>query len=84
MAAKVSGSEPRPSPATVNDVCRASCQFFTGEVCQVEHSEISLAPLPIQVNLVASYFTRAVPIRGSTASPRPKVLITVPSLAATL
>jgi hypothetical protein len=57
---------------------------LTGDVCQVAHSEISLEPLPSQVNLVASNCTRAVPINGSSGRPRPKVPNTVPSFAATL
>src|SRR5258705_13251549 len=84
ISAYESGSEPAPSPPAVNGVLSMSAQVLTGDVCQVAQKLISLAPLPSQVNLVASNCTLAVPINGSMGRPRPNVPNTVPSLAETL
>ena len=61
-----------------------SFQVFTGEVCQVTKTLVSLVPLPSQVSLVESNATLAPPISGSIAMPRLKMPIVVPSFGATL
>src|SRR6266404_1276119 len=71
---------PSTSPPAVNGVLSMSAQVFTGDVCQVAQKLISLAPLPSQVNRMASNCTLAVPINGSIGRPRPNVPNTVPSL----
>jgi hypothetical protein len=80
----MSGSEPEPSPPTVNDFVTMSSQVFTGEVCQATNTLVSLVPLPSQVNFVASNCTLVPPIKGSIAMPRLKVPMVRPSFGATL
>ena len=82
--AKMSGSEPEPSPPTVNGIFSASAQVFTADSCQVTQVETSLVPLPSQVNFCASNDVWLVPISGSIAMPRENMPITLPSLGAAL
>ena len=82
--ANMSGSEPEPSPPTVNGVASMSLQRFTGDVCQVAHRLTWSLPEPSQVNLRASYCDWLAPIRGSIAMPRPIMPIVRPSLEAVL
>ena len=80
----MSGSEPEPSPPTVNGLLTMSSQVFTGEACQVTNTLVSLVPLPSQVNFVESNCTLAPPISGSIAMPRLNVPRVAPSFGATV
>jgi hypothetical protein len=84
MTEKMSGSEPEPSPATVNGVARASLQVFTFDACQVAQTLTSLVPLPIQANLRASKLAPPAPISGSIAMPRANTPSVAPSFGAAL
>ena len=80
----MSGSEPEPSPPTVKGLVMMSFQVFTGAVCQMTKTLVSLVPLPSQVSLVESNATLAPPISGSIAMPRLKMPMVEPSFGATL
>ena len=84
MVAKMSGSEPEPSPATVKGMARRSSQVFTLDMRDVAQTLISLVTLPIQANLRESYWVLLVPISGSIAMPRENTPMAVPSLGAAL
>src|SRR4051794_11123536 len=49
MIANMSGSEPGPSPPTVNGVLSMSLQVLTGDVCHVAHRLTWSLPLPSHV-----------------------------------
>jgi hypothetical protein len=71
-AEKISGSDPEPSPPTVNGIVSMSFQVFTVDVCQVVQMLTSSVPLPSQANRRASNWVALVPISGSIAIPREK------------
>ena len=84
MIEKMSGSEPEPSPATVNGIARPSAQVFTFAACHVAQTLTSLVPLPIQANLRASKLVLLAPISGYIAMPRANTPSIVPSFGAAL
>jgi len=81
MRAKLSGSEPDPSPASANGFVNASAQVLIGLVCHVVQTLELLAMLPNQVKLRPS--NCASPSKGSIGALRPMVAMTLPSFGAT-
>src|SRR6266566_2420089 len=81
MVAKMSGSEPEPSPATVKGIASRSSQVFTLDMSDVAQTLTSLVTLPIQVNLRESYWVLLEPISGSIAMPREHTPMNVVSAA---
>ncbi len=77
----MSGSDPGPSPPSVNGWTNTSGQRLTTDVCQVAQTLTLVAMLPSQMKLRPSNW--ALPISGSTATLRPNVPITLPSFGAT-
>jgi hypothetical protein len=81
MRAKLSGSDPEPSPASANGLVSASCQVWIGVACQLAQRLELLAMLPSQVKLRPS--NGASPRSGSSGALRPIVAMTLPSFGAT-